>query len=728
MIRNILCATSAIGMILATQTAHAQTAPVGQDQASDTDIIVTAQKREERLIDVPQSVSVVAGEDLERAGATQFRDFANTVPGLAFTTVGAGQTQVSLRGVTAGVDISPTVGIYVDDVPYGASTSFAGGATLALDVGLFDLDRVEVLRGPQGTLYGASSMGGLLKYVTPEPNSNATSVNLRAGLSATEHGGINGFGAAAVNIPLSPDRAGLRLSGFYSRDGGYIDDVARGVKDVNSSDVYGGRADLLLTPAEGLRIRLSGFVQNIDRDGQGVADYSFAGTPADGSLDQRRLLGEPFEQRFRLVSGTVSYDFGPVELTSISAYQTARTSQIQDLSVAYVPRVEFYFPDRDYSAVGYRVGTTTKKFTQEVRLASAPSDSFEWLIGGYYAHEKSNVPAEFLPIDAAGNPATNDLFTYEAPSKFEEIAAFANATLHITGKLDLIGGLRYAANDQRYAQGGGGFFGVVSPPTTSEGDVFTYLASLRYEVSDNATAYARFATGYRPGGPNFRTNDPATGLPVGPAAFESDSLESYEIGFKGQTADRRFGLDVSAYRIDWDNIQLSVVRNLFAGIANADGGARVYGFELAATAKPVPAFTLAGTLAYQHAELRAAQPDIGAVAGERLPNVPRLMATLNADYRFGDSAGAPTLGATLRHVGSREASFDASVSRPQYHLPAYTTVDLRLGASFGAVDAQLFVHNLFDERGQLSAATLLGVPQVAMIQPRTFGIALSSRF
>ena len=189
------------------------------------EIVVTAQKQEQKLSETPLSVTALSSTDLTALAATQFRDFANTVPGLGFTSEGVGSTQINLRGITSGGSVSPTVGIYVDEVPYGSSTAFAGAAGLALDVGLFDLNRVEVLRGPQGTLYGASTMGGLLKYVTTAPDLQKFGGKARAGLSATDDGDINYDVASAVNLPFGSDKAAARLSGFYSHDGGYVDSL-----------------------------------------------------------------------------------------------------------------------------------------------------------------------------------------------------------------------------------------------------------------------------------------------------------------------------------------------------------------------------------------------------------------------------------------------------------------------------------------------------------------------
>ena len=199
------------------------------------EIVVTAQKKEEKLSETPLSITAISSAQIEALGATQFRDIADTVPGLSIIGNGVGQSQVNLRGVTTGADVAPTVGIYVDDVPYGSSTPFGNFAQLALDVGLFDLNRVEVLRGPQGTLYGASTMGGLIKYVTTMPDTNAYSGSARAGISSTRAGGVSYDGAGAVNAPLIPDVAAVRVSGFYSHDGGFVDNLTRGTEDIDQA-------------------------------------------------------------------------------------------------------------------------------------------------------------------------------------------------------------------------------------------------------------------------------------------------------------------------------------------------------------------------------------------------------------------------------------------------------------------------------------------------------------
>ena len=351
------------------------------------EIVVTAQKREERLLDTPQSVTALSADYLSELGATQFRDFANTVPSLSFATSG-GSTRPSLRGVTAGADVSPTVGIYVDEVPYGSSTSFAQGATLALDAALFDVSRIEVLRGPQGTLYGASSMGGLIKYVTKEPDTGEFGVDLQTELSSTEHGGTNYNAAAAVNMPIAIDRAALRASAYEIHDDGFIDNVARGISDIDRGDSYGGRLDLLLTPTEPLSIRITGFAQNISRDGETTADYSFSsGDKPYGSLGQFRPFpgGEHFKQRFRLASVTIGYDFGLARLTSMSGYQTMDLDNPYDVTVGFSPFCVFVGLTCD--SFGFLNKIELHKFTQEFRLASHGTRAVDWIVGAFYNDE-----------------------------------------------------------------------------------------------------------------------------------------------------------------------------------------------------------------------------------------------------------------------------------------------------------------------------------------------------
>lgn len=711
--------------------------PVQKTTATDRDrgqlgvqeVIVTAQKREERLLDVPQSVTVLSADSVVRSGASQLRDFADLIPGLTITTAGAGWTQITLRGVTTGYDIGQTVGIYVDEIPYGSSSAFADGPRATLDMSLFDLDRIEVLRGPQGTLYGASSMGGLIKYVTKRPDLAEFATDAHGRISSTRDGGESYSGAATLNLPLAFDKTALRTTGFFSHDGGYITNRALGAENANRSDTYGARADLLIAGSDELTVRLVGFLQNVSRDGEGTADYTFSGTPLNDPLEQYRALAEPFSQHFRLASATVTYDLVAATLASITSYQTSTSQFVFDLSPGYVPLLSLCPPFcRSYSAVGVAQRVSTDKVTQELRLASSSRKPIGWLAGAFFTREDSENEQEFVLRDATGAAAPNDLYEYSGPSRYEEYAVFGNVTYQPTTRFDVSAGIRLARNRQEVAQIGSGLLIGSRPTAKSEDDVLNYLANASYRFGEHANAYARYATGYRAGGPNFLTFDPTTGLPVGKPSFEADRLKSYEVGFKGETADRRIGLDVAVYHIDWDDLQLSVVRGGFSAIANAPGGATIDGAELALTGRVSRAFTLTGTFSYQDARLSQADQDLGAAKGERLPNVPRFTMALHADYELALGGLQPKIGLTASHVGERRASFDGSAGFPQYRLPSYTRVDTRVGLPLGRFDIALFVHNLLNTRGQLSARTFQGLPRPAMLQPLTVGLTVSAHY
>jgi outer membrane receptor protein involved in Fe transport len=462
-------------------------------------------------------------------------------------------------------------------------------------------------------------------------------------------------------------------------------------------------------------------------------DYSlagpptFGGTPKYGQLDQSRLVEEPYDQQFRLVSGTVTYDFDPATLTSISSYQTVRSQYAFDVSPIYVPL--FGKLGRPFSAVGYPVSTGTDKVTQEMRLASRGTHVLDWLVGGFYTHEDTTNNEHLAAVTLAGLPAPNDLFTFSNPSTYQEYAAFGDLTWHLTGKFDITGGLRYAHDRQSKMQIGSGLFGSSQPQTHSSEGVVTYLGDARYHFSEQVMGYLRYATGFRPGGPNFISFNPVTHVPNGPPTFGADHLKSYEAGFKAETEDRRFGIDLAAYYIDWNNIQISVsTGNGFTGIANAPGGAKIKGSELTLTAHPITALSLSGAFAYQGASLNQADPNLGNFAGERLPNVPRFTTSVNADYVFSSSSLQPSIGASVRYVGDRYDSFDHSKGYPQFHLPEYATADVRSGLTLGPVDMQLFVHNLLDKRGELGVLTPQFGTRVAIMQPRTIGISASTHF
>jgi len=301
------------------------------------------------------------------------------------------------------------------------------------------------------------------------------------------------------------------------------------------------------------------------------------GNPLDGDLEQQTILPQGFEQEFDLYSGTLVYDFGPAELTSVTSYQEFTNDSTLDASPLYVPLLNAVLPRPPFptwGATGVDYGITTDKFTQELRLAGT-GPTFDWLIGGFYTDEDSDQSQVINSFAPDGSPLDINVATVGLPSTYEETAGFGTVTWHATSKLDVAGGLRYSRNEQTYVQEGTGLLVGPSPKATSSESVSTYLANLRYLASDNLMTYFRYATGYRPGGPNFLGSDPVTGEPLGNPAFESDELQSYEGGLKATTSDRRYSADIALYLINWDNMQVGAARNGIGVVANAGTAPRL---------------------------------------------------------------------------------------------------------------------------------------------------------
>jgi iron complex outermembrane receptor protein len=302
-------------------------------------IIVTATRRAQTLIEVPQSISVIGGQKLEQQQAKSFLDYSKLVPGFNVTQDNPGQSRLILRGINTG-SVGSTVAVYVDDIPYGASGSLSNGAILAGDFDTFDISRIEVLRGPQGTLYGSNSLGGVLRYITALPSTERVEVRGQAGFEAVSHGGSGPLFNVMANVPLS-DKIAVRASGYYKKTPGYVDVVGRSGKNVDDSESYGLRGSLLFKPTEELSIRLFALAQQIRAD----SPSTFTVDPAtlrpvnpltdQFSGDQRtrfELIPEKHNINYRIYSGTLNYDFGFAALTSITSYATQKQDQVSDIS------------------------------------------------------------------------------------------------------------------------------------------------------------------------------------------------------------------------------------------------------------------------------------------------------------------------------------------------------------------------------------------------------------
>lgn len=732
-------------------------------------IIVTAQKRAQVLLDVPSSVTVIGGDTLERQQAKDFQDYLSLVPGFSINGSTAGVTRITLRGANTG-GISSTVAIFMDDVPFGSSTGLANGSILSGDFDPFDINRIEVLRGPQGTLYGASSFGGVLRYITNAPKLNSYEVRGQAGVEDTAHGGFGYNAAAVVNAPLG-DKAAVRIDGFYRKDHGYVDSIGNNplfnlltgeelgrtlvAKDINDRKSYGGRASLLFDPTSNLSIRLTAFAQNLNSGGGNFFDIDpNTLKPLYGGFVQSVYQPEPTHIKYRVYYGTVDWDVGFANLYSTTSYSKFREDLETDDTFALGAVVNLIadlgpaapalgLPVLAQTPITRPLGlqlfqtTSTNKFTQEFRVSSPNNDTLEWLVGAFYTHEKSAIDPQNLLATEFG---TDKVATDVAPialiflrSTYDEYAAFANATWHITPRADLTLGGRLAHNNQEAHE-------VLTSPLigdqladdNSSESVFTWSVAPRYELSKHASVYARVATGFRPGGPNVIP----VGAPPGiPTSYKADRLTNWELGFKAEAPDAQlWSLELAAYHIDWKDIQLFEVVNQI-GI-NANGGkARVNGLEFSGALRPVPGLTLATNGAYTDAKLKDDTPPLtGGLAGDPLPWVPKWSGAVHADYEF---PLTPTLGGfvggSLDYVGKRNAEFnqrhpDGSLIR----IPGYTEVDLRAGVNMGRYTLEAYVRNLFDKGGITDAFGFdgttfpAGAAAASVIRPRTIGLTLTA--
>ncbi len=716
------------------QGAAAQNADIAEEE-----IVVTAQKRTQNLIDVPQSVTVVGGAALERQQATNFQDYLKLVPGLQLNQSTPGVGRLVLRGINTG-GVASTVAVYVDEVPFGSSSGLVNGAILAGDFDTFDVARIEVLRGPQGTLYGASSLGGVLKFVTNEPETDAFSARARGTIETVKGGDFGYGGTAMLNIPIS-DTLAIRGSGYYRKIGGFIDSIGTAgsdvQEDINDTRSYGGRVSALFEPTDALSVRLSAYLQNLATDASSIVE-SDPTTLATryGRLSQSQFVPTFTNVAYRVYNGTLDYDLGFATVTSATSYSTLDQTFRIDLTTQFSPLL--------VAALGFPANellqnqqTDVRKFTQEVRLASPANDRFEWLLGGYYTREKGLIeqglvavaPGTLTPL--TGLPQIADV---TLPSVYKEYAGFANATIHFGDRFDLTFGGRYSYNKQRATQNGAGVLGGGNlPEARSSEDVITYSVAPKFKLGENASLYARVAKGFRPGGPNILP----PGAPANtPTTYDSDSLISYEVGFKAETDDRVLGIDLSAFYIDWKDIQLFAVVNNF-GINVNGASARSTGAEFTATMRPLSGLNLSLNGAFTIAKLRDdTSPIVGGRAGDRLPFNPEATLGLNADYEWALGGDATAfVGGSLRTVSKQNGAFDfafRSANGRQRQIPAYDVVDLRAGVDLGKFSVEAFARNLTNSAGRTSTTALGGFPNGAIgtgvIRPRTFGLTLGAGF
>jgi iron complex outermembrane recepter protein len=699
-------------------------------------IVVTATRRRESVQSVPFQVTAMTASELTQIDAHNLGDFAAYVPGL-ITDSGAAPGLVAIRGVTmgAGGQLSSAIGLYLDGVPLGASTSFGLGYQ-SFNVNTFDLERVEVLNGPQGTLYGANSLGGAINYVTAAPDPSGLHATAETEVSQTQHGGTNDGLRGVVNLPFGSGLGALRLDGIDEYDSGYATDPIYDRNNQGATRNEGGRVQLLLDPAPGFDVHLSAFYQRDPSVGLDAGFYNFTThQPTIGTYDQAYPLEQPAVSSLTLYSAQIDWHLPWFTLTSISGDQASHGFSESDESLVYDALLASFGAGTDPFQLP--VDTDTHRLTQEIRLVSHQEGPLRWIIGGYYDHEITNEIVDLFDLANPGGTFFGLVpFDADLPSSYRELSGYADATISFTKALSLGLGVRYSAEHQSYQEMTYGLFATGSnvvynsPIAVTDQDVTTYSLNPTYQLTPDVLLYARAASGFRPGGPNFVL---FSGLHN--PSFLPDKLWNYELGEKSSLFDHKALLDFDIYDIEWQHIQLVVNSG---GVNQLENGndARVQGAEMSFRARVTPQLTLGGSAAYTHAWLSGPVPVLKIdYAGARLPLSPRFNFAVLGTYDFSLGADhSAALTVTDRWLGERTEGFGTSASA-LYPLRSFNTVDLDLAVPLTRVlSADLYLKNAFDSAGEVDATTIgneydpAAPTPVILTQPRTVGVVLRASF
>ena len=670
-----------------TSTAAAQdTAASAPDRNSLEEIVVTAQKREERVIDVPLSISAFTDALMRDAGVVQLADFLESAPGVgAVDSGGPTQQTIQIRGINSVIGDAP-IGFYLDELPF----SFIGNAQVP-DVRTFDLERVEVLRGPQGTLYGDGSIGGTIRVLTRDPNLDSVQADVDVTGMDTEDGEASSAYKGMFNLPIKEGMAALRLVATKEDLGGWIDNTSTGVADQNRRDVETYRAKLRLTPTDKLDIVLSAW-----RTDQSLVDSSAA--LDDGTNPNPRQTGD---SRADLYSVNVKYDFGAVHLVSATSYM--------EFSLATLG---------EYAGLPLVTDQTQKALSEELRLTSSDEGMFRWTAGLFYRKLERPITAQVIGLRA-------DQY---ADSK--SYAVFGEGTWSLfDSKLDLTLGLRYFEDDRvrddPVDAATLALIQTIDPSFTgrvdSSFDTLNPRFNLAFHVNDRWMVYTNVAKGFRTG-----QVQPVTALILAALSarevatgIDPEKLWSYELGTKASLADGRVIVEGAVYYNDWDNLQLNVVLDpvtLLSAYANG-GSARTQGIELSASLRPTDGLDLRLSASRLSAKYTESVPGANVRDGDRISGVPETTLAASATYRWPLGALSGFAHTNVQYTSDRVDYINMATPSDDT-----TPVDVRLGVEGGSWGLYLFGDNVTNEDGAIDVGLASNGGASPRLRPRTYGI------
>jgi outer membrane receptor protein involved in Fe transport len=720
------------------------------------EIVVTAEKTSEPLSKTPISISAVSSATLQEEHITDYEELSRAVPNLSYSSGGGpGQANIEIRGVASQAG-SATTGIYLDDVPINIVNIYTSGAT---EPRFFDLDRIEVLRGPQGTIYGASSMGGTIHFVSNVPDLHQFSASVHSWVSDTEGGSINSQADSSVNLPLVDGVAALRVGALVDHESGWIDRNAAGtivatkINQVNSAVV---RATLDWHPADGLSIEPSVFLQRVRTGGQDTFALALP------EFESPTLLPEKESDEYAINSLTVRYDLGWSDLTSVTGYFWRVNDRKIDGTYydsayigGYLQQIEGYGGDAISAlAAPAQFNTNVNQINQEIRLASkpvGPEDHWSWIAGLYYSRARTGLlDNEYIPgfnttfesiyhttpLAILGAAFPNDL-VYDAFTEFEnsEEAVFGQATYQILPGLKFTAGARYEKATEELSFNSLGYFASGAPYSGSTtGYKTTPKAVISYEF-EKTMVYASAAEGFRDGGINrpvpipLCSADLATlGLTQAPPSYRADSLWSYEVGAKSRALADAISVSGSLFDIRWSNIQTDIILPTCTfDIKDNIGSAENRGVELELTARATSDLKL--TVGGNYTDARITEPVtiLGVERGDHVPGVPKYQFSTAIDYThqvLADTRGRLDLNA--QWVGPSQGTIIHT--DPDFSRPAYFVMGGSAGVQWQRLDLSLFVTNLLDQHKVLQRPNIALVEYGVTVRPRTLGVAANYSF
>lgn len=773
---------TAVALVLfASMTARVASAEPTDKGDALQEIVVTAEKRSSTIQDTPISMSALSGDQMQQEGITGITGIVESIPGLSMRTAGPGQTELEMRGLSSSGGASPTVGFYLNDYPLTAPAAALVGKVV-IDPDLFDLNRVEVLRGPQGTLYGSGSMGGTVKLVTNEPKLNVFEGSVEATGSGTAGGGFNRGGNLMLNLPLIDDRLALRVIATDKYTDGWINRIVeptfpvptspgpscgpgwpgctRGdvtavaptavVPRVNWERLQGGRLEMLAKPTDGLKIDALAIYQKIT-----TGDYNEYDLPPGitNAHYQPTNSNEPIVDEFKLFGLTATYDTSVAQLTSATAYYSRVENQTQDTTEAVYSLLPLYGQTSQFVPNLFSEIDTTRQFSEELRAASTAESALQWIAGAFYssfesifAENNTSVPivANAAPIAAgiadgiAANP-TGILYQAHNPYHIKQYALFGEINYSFAENWKLTGGARYYKFDSRADEETTGLFAtstnakpLLNTFTASNSGV-NPKATLSYEQNHDLTLYGTVARGFRPGGINQQI--PRSVCSLTTETYGPDNIWNYEVGEKAKLLNDRVIVNADVYYIHWAKVQQSVNQACGYPLTENAGTAASYGPEIEITALLTPELSMTFSATYTHATLTAAnaalqQQDTALVPGLALLNVPKYTETTSLTYTAPVNENVKFSARVNNSYVGQSTDIDFTYGT----LPAYDLVGLRFGLIGERLSGFLFADNVTNTHAELGinttgfSYTIPSLIRVATNQPRTIGVDVNYKF